>query len=234
VLNDAESAAEDMIGSEHEAGPLRANAHVWQAHGRAFEKLVRCLVVGQQILHLATKVLVALAGRRDERLPLGQRAFQRGLEILPLPVPSVPEWGPPRRTLEYRQVLRLERRAEGRSRATIRSPAAVLGDNARALVAGRDRETGTVVFQPAYLASAATGTCSRGRTSRSMSARGHDVVAKDRPTLQSPCWTSGRSTRARSAASSAENGPLAELSDFQPAELSGFGPALTSCAIREC
>jgi transposase len=31
-------------------------------------------------------------------------------------------------------------------------PRTLLGDNARALVAGRDRETGTVVFQPAYLA----------------------------------------------------------------------------------
>lgn len=31
-------------------------------------------------------------------------------------------------------------------------PRTLLGDNARALVAGRDRTTGTVVFQPAYLA----------------------------------------------------------------------------------
>lgn len=31
-------------------------------------------------------------------------------------------------------------------------PRTLLGDNARALVAGRDRETGTVVFQPGYLA----------------------------------------------------------------------------------
>jgi len=31
-------------------------------------------------------------------------------------------------------------------------PRTMLGDNARALVAGRDRTTGTVVFQPAYLA----------------------------------------------------------------------------------
>ncbi|MFN2571858.1 MAG: IS21 family transposase [Gemmatimonadales bacterium] len=31
-------------------------------------------------------------------------------------------------------------------------PRTLLGDNARALVTGRDRETGTVVFQPAYLA----------------------------------------------------------------------------------
>jgi transposase len=31
-------------------------------------------------------------------------------------------------------------------------PRTILGDNARALVAGRDRSTGTVIFQPAYLA----------------------------------------------------------------------------------
>jgi transposase len=33
-----------------------------------------------------------------------------------------------------------------------RVPRTLLGDNARALVAGRDRTTGTVIFQPAYLA----------------------------------------------------------------------------------
>jgi hypothetical protein len=42
----------------------------------------------------------------------------------------------------------------------------LLGDNARALVLGRDRATGTVTFNPAISPSVGIGTCSRAPARR--------------------------------------------------------------------
>lgn len=48
----------------------------------------------------------------------------------------------------------------------------ILGDNARALVLGRDRATGTVHFQPVYLAFCRDWACSRARVHRTARTKG--------------------------------------------------------------
>jgi transposase len=56
-------------------------------------------------------------------------------------------------------------------------PRVILGDNARALVLGRDAATGTVTFHRRIWRSVATGTCSRGPAPRI----GHGPKARRKP-----------------------------------------------------